>query len=289
VLVPDSHAQRRRARADRQRLISKLTCQIERLHRRLFARQAQRILGHLRLDRRAHRGRSPEEPIRRRQPIKCLVRPVEVVVLDEQVHPPLAVLEVGEHRAREQLLPQRLPEPLDLSAGLRMMRPALHVLDAVTFQLRLEFGRAAPRRVLAALIGQDLPRRAVLGDAARQRFEHQYASLVVRDRKAHQIPRVIIQERRDIEPFMPTQQEREQVRLPQLVRLRSLEVLYYGLTPYPPRHHLRLDALGLQHPAHRPLRHADPQEPPHHIPDATVAGAGLRFSRRHDRLRPRAR
>jgi hypothetical protein len=142
----------------------------------------------LSLDRRTHGGRSTEEPIRRRQPIKRLVRPVEVVMLDEQVHPPLTVLEVGEHCAREQLLPQRLPEPLDLPAGLRMMRPALHVLDAVTLQLRLELGRAAPGRVLPALIGQDLPRRSVLGDPARQRLEHQHASLMVRDRKTHEVP-----------------------------------------------------------------------------------------------------
>jgi len=188
VLIPDSNAQGRGARANGQRPVSELAGQVERLHRRLFTRQAQRVLGHLCLDRRTHGGRGSEEPIGWRQSLQCLVRPMEVVVLDEQVHAPLTVLEVGEHRAREQLLPQRLPEPLDLAAGLRVMRPALHVLDAVTLQLRLELGRAAPRRVLSALIGQDLPRRSVLGNAARQRLEHQHASLVVRNRQAHQIP-----------------------------------------------------------------------------------------------------
>jgi hypothetical protein len=158
VLISDSNAQRRGARADRQRLVSELSGQVKRLHQRLLARQTQRVLGHLRLDRRSYGRGGSEEPVGRGEPCQCLVRPVEVVVLDEQVHPPLTVLEVGEHRAREQLLPQRLPEPLDLPAGLRMVRPALHVLDAVTLQFRLELGAAAPGRVLPALIGQDLSR-----------------------------------------------------------------------------------------------------------------------------------
>ena len=166
MLITHPHTQRRGARTDGQRLISQLASQIERLHRRLLPRQAQRVLGHLRLDRRSDLRRRPEEPVRGRESVECLVRTLKVVVLDEQAHPALAVLEVGEHRAGEQLLPQRLPEPLDLPAGLRMMRAALHMLDAVALQLRLELGRTTPGGVLAALVGEDLPRRAVLGDAA---------------------------------------------------------------------------------------------------------------------------
>ena len=68
------------------------------------------------------------------------MRALEVVVLDEQRHPTLTVLEVGEHGAREQLLPQRFPEALDLAAGLRMVRSALDVPDAVPLELGLELG-----------------------------------------------------------------------------------------------------------------------------------------------------
>lgn len=94
------------------------------------------------------------------------MRTLEVVVLDEQRHAPLAVLEVGKHGARQQLLPQRLPEALDLAAGLRMVRSALDVPDAVTLELGLELGVATPARVLPPLIGQDLARHPVLGNAA---------------------------------------------------------------------------------------------------------------------------
>lgn len=115
------------------------------------------------------------------------MRTLEVVVLHEQPDTPLAVLEVGKHRAGEQLLPQRLPEALDLAAGLRMVRPALDVPDAMTLELGLELGGATPAGVLPPLVGQDLARRAVLGNTARQRLQHQAAALVMRQRQTHQI------------------------------------------------------------------------------------------------------
>ena len=132
-------------------------------------------------------------------------------MLNEEHHTTLAVLEVGKHRAREKLLPHRLPEALDLAAGLRMMRAALHVRDAVPAQLRLELRRAAPGGVLPTLIGQDLTRRAVVGNATVQRLQHQRASLVMRHRKAHEVARVIIQERRDVHPLVTAQQERKDI------------------------------------------------------------------------------
>lgn len=113
--------------------------------------------------------------------------PLEVVVLHEQQHPSLTVLEVGKHRARQKLLPQRLPEAFDLAAGLRMVRAALHVLDPVATQLRLELRRPTPRRVLPSLIGENLPRRPVLRDAVGQGLQHQGTALVVRHREAHEV------------------------------------------------------------------------------------------------------
>lgn len=166
MLIAHPHIQRRATRADGKRPIPQLAGEIERLPQGLLLRQAQRVLFNLRLDARAHRTGRPEEPVRGRRALKSLMRALEVVVLDEQRHSALAVLEVGEHRPREQLLPQRLPEPLDLPAGLRVMWPALHMCDAVALQLRLELRAPAPGGVLPPLIRQDLPRRTVLGNAA---------------------------------------------------------------------------------------------------------------------------
>ena len=165
------------------------------------------------------------------------------------------------------------------------MRAALHVCDAVALQLRLELGAPAPSGVLAALIGQDLPRRPVVGDAARERLEHQHATLVMRHRKAHEVAGVIVQECRHVDPLVSAQQEREQIRLPQLVRLGTLEVLHLDLLSHSALGRLRLDPLGSQHPSHRRLRRADPQKPPHHIADATVPSARCLRTRCEDRLR----
>lgn len=79
-----------------------------------------------------------------------------------------------------------------------MMRPALDVPDAMTLELGLELGGATPAGVLAALIGQDLARRSIHGNAAGQRLQHQSAALVMGERQTHQITRVIVQERRHV-------------------------------------------------------------------------------------------
>jgi len=95
-----------------------------------------------------------------------------------------------------------------------MMRPALDVADPMTLELGLELGTTAPAGVLPALVGQDLARYAVLGNATRQRLQHQRAALMMGERQTHQITRVIVQECRDIQPLVLAQQEREQIRLP---------------------------------------------------------------------------
>jgi hypothetical protein len=284
VLISHPYTQRRPARADRERPIPELPGKIEGLSHGLLLRQAQRVLGDLRLDARPHRTRRAEVPVRRRQSLDALVRALEVVVLDEQAHSPLTVLKVREHRAREQLLPKRLPEPLDLPAGLRMMRAALHVRDAMTLKLRLELGAAAPRGVLPPLVGQYLPRCPILRDPARERLQHQHASLVMRHREAHQVSGVIVQERGHIDALMPPQQERKNIRLPQLVRLRALEALHGLFASHALGRRLRLDPFGPEHPPHRRLGDSKPQEPPHHIPDAPTARSRLCLVGRQDRL-----
>jgi hypothetical protein len=105
VLIAHPHAQGGGTGTDRQLSITELAGEIKRLHRRLLTRQSQRVLGHLRLDALAHRTRRPEEPVGRSQAFQPLMGALEVVVLDKQTYPSLAVLEVGEHRPREQLLP----------------------------------------------------------------------------------------------------------------------------------------------------------------------------------------
>jgi hypothetical protein len=108
----------------------------------------------------------------------------------------------------------------------------------------------------------------------------------MRHRKAHEVTGVIIEERGHIDPLVSPQQERKEVRLPQLVRLGALEVLHRLLAARPLRRRLCLDALRPQHPPHRSLGSAEAQKPPHHIADPAAACSWLGLLRRQDRLRP---
>ena len=165
-----------------------------------------------------------------------------------------------------------------------MVRPALDVLDAVAPQLRLELGRAAPRGVLPPLVREDLARRAVGGNTACERLQHQRAPLVMRHSQAHQVARVIVEERGDVDPLMAAQQEREQVRLPQLVGLGPLEARHTRLGPrLGPGCGWRRDPFLAQHPAHRGRRGAEPEEAPHHVADPSAACLRLCRLHRDDR------
>jgi hypothetical protein len=211
LLGPDLHPQPVDARGNREVPIAQPSDEVERLLRRLLLREPERVRLHASLDRGAHLRRAPEEAVRRDEPAERLVRPLEVVAVDEEREPSRAVGEVREHRPREQLLPQRLPESLDLPERLRVLRPALHVPDPLPAQFLLELRRPAPSGVLAALVGQDLARRPVRGDPAVERLHHEPRSLVVRDRVPHDEPRVVVHEPGEVEPLVAPEQEREDV------------------------------------------------------------------------------
>ena len=232
----------------------------------------------------AHLRRCPEESVRGHQPRQRLMRPVEVVVVDEERKPTLAIGVVGEHRAREKLVPQCLPEALDLPQRLRMLRPALHVPDSVAAQQLLEGRLAAPRRVLPALVGQHLLRRAVPRQRALDRLEHQLRALMVRERVPDQIARVVVHEADQIQPLVTAQQKCEQVRLPHLIRGCSLE------SPRRLRPALLLrcrrveQAFLVQHATHRALRDTEPFESGEHVADPPCARLRLRLLRLDHRL-----
>lgn len=167
------------------------------------------------------------------------------------------------------------------------MRPALDVPDAMTLEFGLELGGTTPTGVLPTLVGQDLARGAVLSNAAGQGFQHQRAPLVMRQRQTHQITRVIVQERRDIQPLVLAQQEREQVRLPQLIRLGTLEPMLTWLRLGARLRPGSCQAFLLQHPPYRGGRRAQSKVPLQYIADPPAASRRLRTPGRHDRRCPR--
>lgn len=192
LLGPDADLEPRAHRADGQVPVAQAPDQVERRPRRLRLSEPQGVRRHSGFDGRPDLGGRTEEAVCRGESFQGLVRPLEVVVLDEQGDPPSAVVEVGEHRAREELLPQGLPEALDLAAGLRVVRAALHMLDALAPEFLLEPRHAPPSGVLPALVGEDLPRCAVVGDTPGQGLHHEFAPLVVGHDEAHEVAGVVV-------------------------------------------------------------------------------------------------
>ena len=213
-VIADLHPQAGPLGRDAQRGVAELARQIERLAERLLERLCHRVVGDRVLDRRLDVLRRTEVAVRRHQPLDALVRPMEVVGVDEKSKPPLAVREVGKHRSRQKLLPQRLPESLDLPKRHRVLWAALDVPDPLPVKLPLEGRLATPGGVLAAVVGQHLLRHAVCRDRPIESLEHQLGLLVVRQGVPHHKPRVVVHVADQVQPLVPPQQKCKNVRLP---------------------------------------------------------------------------
>jgi hypothetical protein len=196
------HQERTTHKRNRQVPVAQSPHQVKGLPGRPLVREGQGVLCHRALDRLPHLRRRAEESVCRHQAPDPLMRPAKVVRLHEEAHPPLAVFEIRKYGPRQKLLPQRLPETLDLAERLRMMRPALDVVDSLSPQLLLEFSLPAPRRVLPPLVRQHLPRRAVIRYRPRQRFHHQRRFLVMRHHQRDQVARVVVHERCHVDPLV---------------------------------------------------------------------------------------
>jgi hypothetical protein len=260
--------QARRAGGDRQPLIAELPHHVKRLTRRLFEREPQLVLRDRALDLGADMRRGLEEAICGDQAVERLVRPLEVVVADVVRESVLRVLHVREHRAAQKLVPQRLPEALDLAERLRMLRPTTDVLDAHARERFFELGLAAPHRVLTSVVGQHLGGLTVRGDTALEGLHHQRRLLMVRERVPDDETAVVVHEHADVQALRAPQPEREDVGLPQLIRRRTLEPTRPVLAIRSRRR--RLDHPGLvQDPPHLLLAHAERLEARHHVSNAS--------------------
>jgi hypothetical protein len=251
-------------------LIAEATDQIEWLLRRLLLRHPQCVALHLRFDRRAHVRCRAKVSIRGHCTLDALMGTLEVVVLDEERESAQAVSEVREDRLAQKLLPQRLPEALDLAERLRMLRPTLAVRDAVATEQLLKLRLATPRRVLPTLIRQYFLRLAILRNAALDRLDYQTRFLVMRHRPRHDVARVVVHEADEVHALMAAQLEGEDVALPHLIRRRALEAPRWFL---PRCFHVRLGdkTRFVKNPAHRRLRHPKAFEASEHIANPTRA------------------
>lgn len=213
------------------------------------------------------------------------MRALVVVAVDKQRKPSGAVFQIGKHRAGQKFVPQSLPEALDLPQRLRVVRPRLEMPHSLPAQLLLEFGRAPPARVLPPLIGQHLPGRIVLRHSFGKCFQYQCAPLMPRHRVSDDEARTVIEKGGQVDPLVAPQQESEDVRLPELVRLRPLEA---GLRRRrPPHYRLLLHQPRLvQHPPHLRLADPDRLEADQHVADPAAPVLRVRPLQRQHRLAP---
>jgi len=181
-------------RLDHDRLLTQAPDHVE----RLLGFAAQRELQDVRLD--AALDHLPEflgdaeEAIGRAEAVQRLMRPPVVVMLHPQPDPLAGGVEAVELRAGEELLPDRLPEALDLPERHRVVGPALEMVHMILLELGLEAGGAPPARELPALVGEQLLGDAILGDRPAIHLEDVLRRLAAEDIEPHDIAGVIIKE-----------------------------------------------------------------------------------------------
>jgi hypothetical protein len=183
----------------RHRTVADLPEEEDRSARGLLQRQGQLVGLHLRLERLAQRVLGAEEAVGGHGSVDALMR-AEVVVVAEEVRHALPRLgQVLGPGAVPQLLSDRLPQALALTQGLGMVRARDDVADALACQELLEGALPAPGEVLAALVGQDLLRLAVTGDAFQERLADEFATLLRRQLPAHDVAAEVVQEDRQVD------------------------------------------------------------------------------------------
>ena len=186
------HLQSPAFRPDDQRLIAHPAHQVDRLGRPASQRQFLDIGLQSRLHRRTQFLLDRKEPVRRTQPVQPLVRSLVIIILDPPADPFPRRLEVGELRPREELLPDRLPEPLDLPQRHRMMRRAANVMHPVFLQLPHEGRAPAPAHVLPPVIREHFTRNSITAHAPPVHFQYVIAGLAPEYLQRRDVPRMVV-------------------------------------------------------------------------------------------------
>jgi len=161
-------------------------------------------------------------PVSRAQAADALVRPLVVVILHPLPDTLLSVLKTCELRTAQELLEDRLPEPLDLAQRHRVVGLGFDVADTVFLQLSLKAAGSPPRRVLTPVVRQHLAGRVVLRYRPPVHLDHVLTRLAPEQVQARNIPGIIV-DISDQKGVPAAKAEREDVRLPQLIRRGSLE------------------------------------------------------------------
>ena len=215
-----------------------------------------------------------EEAVGRAEPFQGLVGPAVVVVLHPQPDPLAGGLEAVELGAGEELLPDGLPEALDLPEGHGVVGPALQVVDMVLPELGLEAGRAPPAGELPALIGEHLLRDAVLRHRPAIDLQDVLRRLAAKDVQPHHVAGVVVEEADEV-GVLAAQPEGEDVGLPELVRRGALKGAGRGGVVRGLGSALLEQGLLVEGAAHRLPAHGQEQDAPQELADLLDPEVGM--------------
>jgi hypothetical protein len=228
---------------DHHRLTAHAADHVKGIHGTSAQRQLQAIFRDALFNRLPQIGSDLEEPVRRTKPPDPLVRPLVVVILNPQRGALRRFIEAVKLRPLPKLPQHRLPEPLDLAKGHRVVGPRADVFNPVFLQLLLETGLAPPVGVLPAIVGQHFLGNSVLGYPAPVGLQHVLGRLAAVQPQGRHIAAVVVDEADQV-GVVASQPDGQNIALPELVRPGALKK---------PR--LRRVLLGLDRGLlHQPLR-----------------------------------
>ena len=261
-------------RPDHHRLLAQPPHHVERRARFPAERELQHVLLDAALDHLPELLGNGKEAIGRAEPLQGLVRPPVIVVLHPEPHALGSRLEAVELRALQELLPDRLPEALDLAQRHGVVRPALQVVHAVLPELGFEAGRASPTGKLPALVGEQLLRDAVLRHRPAIDLQDVLRGLAAEDVQSHHVAGVIVEEADQV-GVLAAQPEGEDVGLPELVRRGALEeARLRGITPGLGTRRLE-ELMLVQGAAHRLPAPGQEQDAPEELADLLDPEVGV--------------
>jgi len=192
--------------------------------------------------------------------------PLVVVVLDPVRQSFPRFLERLEPRPSQELLLQRLPEPLDLPQRHGMMGRTADVMDVILLQFLLELRRAPPTGVLPPVVGQHLLRRPVLRRRAAIEIDHIGAGLTAIQPQTDHVTGMIVDEPDDVSR-LPQDGKNRDVALPHLIRRGPLESSDRRLRLLSRLLLRRPQPCGFQMPPHRLGTRLQEEEPPQNLRD----------------------
>jgi hypothetical protein len=161
-----------------------------------------------------HVSSDPVEPVCRTGPSNALVRPL-VIVIGNPMGQPLAGIGKGSEKGiREELLPDRAPESLDLAQGHRVMGCTAHVFHPLPLEHLLKPALAPPGYELPTVVRQDLPRCTPLADGTSENFQHGFGCLLPKQPVADHVPGVIVDDTHQVHPVHPLELKGKDIDLP---------------------------------------------------------------------------